>query len=201
MGVTMVLLAVLLVGSLVLVVAGLAMGQAETSKTVPVVAISMGGSLLAWHIRSLISGSGRRTAQVSRWPWVGLMVVAAFGAVTGFALFDLLTGVRTAARIALLVGGVVGLIAGVVAYIRDSDLQERARNAPLPAPEPAPEPAPGLEAEPVPRVFFDPTGEPDALRPRGVWPLPKRGSAADASLWEEPIFDDEAPPRRARRGE
>lgn len=193
-GLTLGLLAVLLVASLVLLVAGLAMvtGQ-ESLAVVPLVAISLGGSLLIWHVRALLAGSGRRTARISPWPWVGLVVVSAFGLTLGFSLFDLLTGVRSAARIALLVAGVVGLMAGLVAFVRDADINERA------AEEAPPPPIAVVEPEPV--VFFDPTGS-DQLHARGTGPMPKRGSAADASLWDAPQadFEPDEPPRRARRG-
>lgn len=201
MGVTMGLLAVLVVASLVLLVAGLALVQDPTApEGVPMVAISLGGSLLVWHLRALITGSGRRTALIGPWAWMDLVVVAAFGVTLGFSLFDLLTGVGDAPRIALLVGGVVGILAALVTYVRDADIRERILNAPLPAPaEPEPEP------EPEPVVFFDPTGEADSLRPRGTWPLPRRGSRADASLWDEPLheepdFDEGPPTLSARRG-
>lgn len=194
---TVVLLAVLLICSLVLLVGGLALAfEQDAAQAVNIVLIALGGSLLIWHIRALLFGSGRRTAQISPWPWVGLVVVAAFGATMGFALFDLLTSVRSAARIALLVAGIVGMGTAMVAFVRDADIRERGLQLPAPVPVLEPEPAPDDEPEPV---FLDPSGE-DQLRPRGVWPQPKRGSAADASLWSAPDFEEApAEPRRARR--
>lgn len=195
MGVTMGLLAVLMVASLVLGVSGLAMvSTTDGPEVVPFTAIFLGGSLLIWHIRALVMGSGRRTAMISPWPWVGLLVVSAYGLTLGFALFDLLTGVQSPARIALLSAGVVGMIAALVAFVRDADLAERARHEPVEPPASAPEPEP----EPPAPVYFDPTG-PDELRPRGVWPQPKRGTPADESLWNEVRFDDDEPIVPARR--
>ncbi|MGL5248227.1 MAG: hypothetical protein ACRC8U_08530, partial [Brooklawnia sp.] len=127
MGVTVALIAVLMVASLVVLVAGLAMVDRELPHYVPVIAITIGGSLLAWHVRAVVAGSGRRTAMISPWPWIGLVVVAAFGATLGFALFDLLTGVRSAARVALVSAGTVGMLAGVMAFVRDADIREQAR--------------------------------------------------------------------------
>ncbi len=193
MQVTMALLATLLVTSLVVLVAGLAMArEQDASQFINLTLITLGGCLVVWHLRSLLTGSGRRTAMISSWPWVGLAVVAAFGLALGFSLFDLLTGARSASRIALVVAGVVGMIAGLIGFMRDSDLRERGAHRPRPQPVAEPEP------EPEPVIVFDPTGE-DELRPRGSWPQPKRGSLADASLWEEPADQDE-PPQRARRG-
>ncbi|MGL5247011.1 MAG: hypothetical protein ACRC8U_02320, partial [Brooklawnia sp.] len=120
--------------------------------------------------------------------------VAAFGATLGFALFDLLTGVRSAARVALVSAGTVGMLAGVMAFVRDADIREQARTAPPAQAQPEPEP------EPEPAVYFDPSDQADSLRPRGTWPLPRRGTTADASLWEEPAPEEPAPARRARRG-
>ncbi len=194
MGVTVALIAVLMVASLVVLVAGLAMVDRELPHYVPVIAITIGGSLLAWHVRAVIAGSGRRTAMISPWPWIGLVVVAAFGATLGFALFDLLTGVRSAARVALVSAGTVGMLAGVMAFVRDADIREQARTAPPAQAQPEPEP------EPEPAVYFDPSDQADSLRPRGTWPLPRRGTTADASLWEEPAPEEPAPARRARRG-
>ena len=194
MGVTVALIAVLMVASLVVLVAGLAMVDRELPRYVPVIAITIGGSLLAWHVRAVIAGSGRRTAMISPWPWIGLVVVAAFGATLGFALFDLLTGVRSAARVALVSAGTVGMLAGVMAFVRDADIREQARTAPPAQAQPEPEP------EPEPAVYFDPSDQADSLRPRGTWPLPRRGTTADASLWEESAPEEPAPPRRARRG-
>lgn len=195
MGVTVVLLGVLLVASLVVLVAGLAMVEQEAPQYVPLTAITIGGGLLVWHIRAVLGGSGRRTAMISPWPWVGLVVIAAFGATLGFALFDLLTGVGNAARIALVSAGVVGMMAAVVGFVRDADIREQSRRSPAvpvaPEPEPEPEPEP---------VYFDPTGHSDQLHARGTGPLPKRGTASDASLWDEPVADETEPPRRARRG-
>lgn len=194
MPVTMGLLALLLVCSVVVLVAGLAMAnEQDASQVINVTLIASGGSLVVWHLRSLLTGSGRRTPMISRWPWVGLVVVAAFGLALGFSLFDLLTGARSASRIALLVAGVVGMLTGLVAFMRDADLRERGVYLPPPAPVVEPEP------EPEPVVVFDPTGA-DELRPRGSWPQPRRGSVADASLWEEPTFEADEPPQRARRG-
>lgn len=192
--VTVGLLALLLVASLVLVVAGLAIWSEAAPGGVAAAVIGVGGTLLIWHVRSLVAGSGRRTARISPWPWTGLVVVGGFGAVLGFALFDILTGPTSPTRIAMLVAGVVGLVAGMVGFVRDAELHERTRRVPVSA-------AVVSDDSSEPEVFFDPTQGADALRPRGVWPLPRRGSAADASLWEEPGFEDEAPPRRARRGE
>lgn len=194
LGVTVALIAVLMVASLVVLVAGLAMVDRELPRYVPVIAITIGGSLLAWHVRAVIAGSGRRTAMISPWPWIGLVVVAAFGATLGFALFDLLTGVRSAARVALVSAGTVGMLAGVMAFVRDADIREQARTAPPAQAQPEPEP------EPEPAVYFDPSDQADSLRPRGTWPLPRRGTTADASLWEEPAPEEPAPARRARRG-
>lgn len=194
MGVTVALIAVLMVASLVVLVAGLAMVDRELPHYVPVIAITIGGSLLAWHVRAVIAGSGRRTAMISPWPWIGLVVVAAFGATLGFALFDLLTGVRSAARVALVSAGTVGMLAGVMAFVRDADIREQARTAPPAQAQPEPEP------EPEPAVYFDPSDQADSLRPRGTWPLPRRGTTADASLWEESAPEEPEPPRRARRG-
>ena len=131
---------------------------------------------------------------ISPWPWIGLVVVAAFGATLGFALFDLLTGVRSAARVALVSAGTVGMLAGVMAFVRDADIREQARTAPPAQAQPEPEP------EPEPAVYFDPSDQADSLRPRGTWPLPRRGTTADASLWEESAPEEPEPPRRARRG-
>ena len=194
LGVTVALIAVLMVASLVVLVAGLAMVDRELPHYVPVIAITIGGSLLAWHVRAVIAGSGRRTAMISPWPWIGLVVVAAFGATLGFALFDLLTGVRSAARVALVSAGTVGMLAGVMAFVRDADIREQARTAPPAQAQPEPEP------EPEPAVYFDPSDQADSLRPRGTWPLPRRGTTADASLWEESAPEEPEPPRRARRG-
>ena len=194
MGVTVALIAVLMVASLVVLVAGLAMVDRELPRYVPVIAITIGGSLLAWHVRAVIAGSGRRTAMISPWPWIGLVVVAAFGATLGFALFDLLTGVRSAARVALVSAGTVGMLAGVMAFVRDADIREQAMTAPPAQAQPEPEP------EPEPAVYFDPSDQADSLRPRGTWPLPRRGTTADASLWEESAPEEPEPPRRARRG-
>lgn len=194
LGVTVALIAVLMVASLVVLVAGLAMVDRELPRYVPVIAITIGGSLLAWHVRAVIAGSGRRTAMISPWPWIGLVVVAAFGATLGFALFDLLTGVRSAARVALVSAGTVGMLAGVMAFVRDADIREQARTAPPAQAQPEPEP------EPEPAVYFDPSDQADSLRPRGTWPLPRRGTTADASLWEESAPEEPEPPRRARRG-
>ena len=194
LGVTVALIAVLMVASLVVLVAGLAMVDRELPHYVPVIAITIGGSLLAWHDRAVIAGSGRRTAMISPWPWIGLVVVAAFGATLGFALFDLLTGVRSAARVALVSAGTVGMLAGVMAFVRDADIREQARTAPPAQAQPEPEP------EPEPAVYFDPSDQADSLRPRGTWPLPRRGTTADASLWEESAPEEPEPPRRARRG-
>ena len=194
MGVTVALIAVLMVASLVVLVAGLAMVDRELPRYVPVIAITIGGSLLACHVRAVIAGSGRRTAMISPWPWIGLVVVAAFGATLGFALFDLLTGVRSAARVALVSAGTVGMLAGVMAFVRDADIREQARTAPPAQAQPEPEP------EPEPAVYFDPSDQADSLRPRGTWPLPRRGTTADASLWEESAPEEPEPPRRARRG-
>ena len=194
LGVTVALIAVLMVASLVVLVAGLAMVDRELPRYVPVIAITIGGSLLAWHVRAVIAGSGRRTAMISPWPWIGLVVVAAFGATLGFALFDLLTGVRSAARVALVSAGTVGMLAGVMAFVRDADIREQARTAPPAQAQPEPEP------EPEPAVYFDPSDQADSLRPRGTWPLPRRGTTADASLWEEPAPEEPAPARRARPG-
>ena len=195
MAVTVVLLGVLLVASLVVLVAGLAMVEQDAPQYVPLIAITIGGSLLAWHIRVVLAASGRRTAVISPWPWVGLVVIAAFGATLGFALFDLLTGVGSPARIALVSAGVVGTMAAVVGFVRDADIREQSRRAPAvpAAPEPEPEPEPE-------RIYFDPTGHSDQLHARGTGPLPKRGTASDASLWDEPVADDPEPPKRARRG-
>ena len=194
LGVTVALIAVLMVASLVVLVAGLAMVDRELPRYVPVIAITIGGSLLAWHVRAVVAGSGRRTAMISPWPWIGLVVVAAFGATLGFALFDLLTGVRSAARVALVSAGTVGMLAGVMAFVRDADIREQARTAPPAQAQPEPEP------EPEPAVYFDPSDQADSLRPRGTWPLPRRGTTADASLWEESAPEEPEPPRRARRG-
>ena len=194
LGVTVALIAVLMVASLVVLVAGLAMVDRELPHYVPVIAITIGGSLLAWHVRAVVAGSGRRTAMISPWPWIGLVVVAAFGATLGFALFDLLTGVRSAARVALVSAGTVGMLAGVMAFVRDADIREQARTAPPAQAQPEPEP------EPEPAVYFDPSDQADSLRPRGTWPLPRRGTTADASLWEESAPEEPEPPRRARRG-
>lgn len=196
MGVTVALIAVLMVASLVVLVAGLAMVDRELPHYVPVIAITIGGSLLAWHVRAVVVGSGRRTAMISPWPWIGLVVVAAFGATLGFALFDLLTGVRSAARVALVSAGTVGMLAGVMAFVRDADIREQAKAAPPAQAQPDPEPEP----EPEPAVYFDPSDQTDSLRARGTWPLPRRGTTADASLWEEPAPEEPAPARRARRG-
>lgn len=194
MSATVLLLAVLLICSLVLLVGGLALAfEQDAAQRINIVLIALGGSLLVWHVRALLFGSGRRTAQISPWPWVGLVVIAAFGATMGFALFDLLTSVRSAARIALLVAGVLGMGAAMVAFVRDADIRERGQ-PPVVKAAPEPEVEPEDEAEPV---FFDPTA--DELRPRGVWPQPRRGSAADASLWSAPDFEDEPEPKRARR--
>lgn len=191
-GVTVALIAVLMVASLVVFVTGLAMVGRELPRYLPLIAITIGGSLLAWHIRALIAGSGRRTAMVSPWPWIGLVVVAAFGATLGFALFDLLTGVRSAARIALVTAGTVGMIAGVMAFVRDADIREQSSTVP-PAPV-------QTDPEPEPTVYFDPSDKTDSLRPRGTWPLPKRGTSADASLWDEPEPVEPELAQRARRG-
>jgi len=196
--ITLVLLVALLVSALVLLVAGLSLAaKLDAASAVTVTAIALGGSLLIWHLRALIFGSGRRTAMISRWPWVDLVVIAAFGTATGFALFDMLTGVRSAARVAMLCAGFVGLVAALVAFVRDTDLHDRGLFAVQPpaAAQPAGEPEP----EPEPEVFFDPTEGADQLRPRGAWPQPRRGTAADASLWDEPEFEVQEPPRRARR--
>lgn len=193
MGPTIGLLVALLVASLVMVVAGLAMVRSAAPGMVPLAVTGAGGVLLLWHLRAVITGSGRRTAQINPWPWTGLLVVAGFGLTLGFALFDLLTGVVSPARVAMLVAGLVGLVAGLVVFIRDADLHERGQVVLVP---PAAEPEP----EPEHEVFFDPTGEPDVLHPRGVWPLPRRGSTADTSLWEEPGLADQQPAQRARRG-
>lgn len=192
MAVTAVLLSVLLIASLVVLVAGLAMAQQESPRYVPLTVITIGGSLLVWHVRAILAGSGRRTAMINPWPWVGLVVIAAFGVTLGFALFDLLTGVRSAARIALLSAGTVGVVTGVVGFVRDADSRQPSGRTQVTrsAPEPAPEPEP---------VLFDPTDQSDQLHARGTGPLPRRGTASDASLWDEPINDPE-PPRRARRG-
>jgi hypothetical protein len=193
MAVTIILLAVLMICSLVLLVGGLALAfERDAAQVVNIVLIALGGSLVFWHLRALLFGSGRRTAQISPWPWVGLVVIAAFGVTLGFSLFDLLTNVRSAARIALFSTGVVGMAAAMIAFVRDADMHERRLNAPLPQTPAVPDPEP----EPV---LFDPTRADDELRPRGVWPQPKRGSAADASLWSAPDFEEDPAPRRARR--
>lgn len=198
LAITVALLIALLVSSLVLLVAGLSLAaKLDAATAVVVAAIALGGSLLIWHLQALIRGSGRRTAMINRAPWANLVVVAAFGITTGFSLFDMLTGVRSAPRTAMLVAGLVGLVAALISFIRDTDLKERGlRTVPRPAPIVQPEPEP----EPEPQVFFDPTEGTDELRPRGSWPQPRRGSAADASLWDAPQFEDEPElPRRARR--
>ncbi len=201
LGITVGLLVALLVSALVLLVTGLSLvARSDAASAVSVTAIALGGSLLVWHLRALIAGAGRRTAMISRWPWVDLVVIAGFGVTTGFALFDMLTGVFSAARIAMLTAGLVGLVAALVAFVRDTDLRDRGlfdlpRSRPLTEPEHEPEPEP----VPEPEVFFDPTERADLLRPRGSWPQPRRGTTADASLWDEPEFEVEEPPRRARR--
>lgn len=200
LGVTIGLLVTLLVSSLVMLVAGLSLfARLDAASAVTWTSIAIGGSLLIWHLWALISGSGRKTAMISRWPWIDLVVIAAFGVATGFALFDTLTGVRSAPRIAMLAAGLVGLIAALVAFVRDTDLRDRGLLT-VSRPKPAAPPAPQPETEPEPdEVFFDPTGESDELRPRGTWPQPRRGTAADASLWDEPEFEEPEPPRRAAR--
>ena len=67
--ITLVLLVALLVSALVLLVAGLSLAaKLDAASAVTVTAIALGGSLLIWHLRALIFGSGRRTAMISRWP-------------------------------------------------------------------------------------------------------------------------------------
>ena len=194
MAITIGTLAVLLVTSVVVLVSGLAMvNQSDAAQPINLAVITIGGSLVIWHLRAVIAGSGRRTAMISPWPWIGLLVVAAFGVTLGFALFDLLTGVRSAARVALLLAGVLGMVAGLIAFMRDADLADR------PAP-PAPVSTEVVQPEPIaPKpepVYFDPTGADEA---RPIAARPRRGGDADASLWSEPTFEEAEPPRRARR--
>lgn len=191
---TMIILAILLVASVVVLVAGLAMvNQADAARVINFTVITLGGSLLIWHLRALFTGSGRRTALISPWPWIGLLVVAAFGVTLGFSLFDLLTGVRSAPRIALLAAGIIGMITGLVAFIRDADLADRPAPPEVVAPVVLqPEP---LAPKPEP-VFFDPTGVDE---PRPIGNRPRRGGDVDPALWSEPVFEEADTPRRARR--
>lgn len=196
---TVILLVALLVSSLVLLIAGLSLAaQLDAASAVVIASIALGGSLLIWHLQTLLRGSGRRTAMINRTPWVNLMVIAAFGVTTGFSLFDVLTGLRSAPRIAMLAAGLVGLVAALISYIRDTDLHDRGLLTVTPQ-APVAVPASETKPAPQPQVFFDPAEGADELRPRGSWPQPRRGTAADASLWDDPGAEAQEPPRRARR--
>lgn len=196
LGLTMTLLAILLIASLVVLVSGLAMVQEiDAARVISLTIIGLGGGLLVWHMRALFMGSGRRSALLSPWPWTGLLVVAAFGMVLGFALFDMLTAIRSPARIALLAAGLIGTLTGLTGFVRDAELRDRKVAEPAAADAPA-----IVQPEPVPEqppVYFDPTGREDELRP--IANRARRSGGADAALWEEPAFEQPEPIRRARR--
>ena len=190
MGMTIATLIVSLVCSLGLLVSGLAMANnGGGTSIVSAVVITIGGCVLAWFIWVLLAGAGRRSAQTNAWPPIGLIITALFGLATGYSLFSLLTSPVQAVNISMLVAGILGLAASITIFIRDTDLAER-----------------GSTDQNIhhtgahsPHRLVDSDVHQDHLVARGHYPLPQRGSSADAELWDF-TMDDTAEIRRARRG-
>ncbi len=125
LGTAQVLLAVLLATSLIVLVASAAMiFYSQASLVVTVLTLVLGGSLLAWHVRLLISGSGRTRPTITTNLPIALIVVGCFAAITGFGLFEVLGGRIEPIRIVLALAGAIGLVASLIALIRDAGEEE-----------------------------------------------------------------------------
>ena len=125
LGTAQVLLALLLATSLILLVASAAMiFYSQASLVVTVLTLVLGGSLLAWHVRLLISGSGRTRPTITTNLPIALIVVGCFAAITGFGLFEVFGGRVEPIRIVLALAGAIGLVASLIALIRDAGEEE-----------------------------------------------------------------------------
>ena len=116
LGVTATLLALLLACSLIVLIASLAMVfYSQASLVITVLTIVLGGSLLAWHIRVLIGGSGRTKSTITTNFSIALIVIGCFAMITGFGLFDVLGGRVEPTRIVLAIAGFIGLVCALIA--------------------------------------------------------------------------------------
>lgn len=158
----------------------------------------IGASLGIWHLTAIARGAGRRHARVNRHAQLGLLSTVGFGLVTGYGLCEMATQGPGHVRLVLLAAGIVGLVTSLVIISRDTDRADLAE--PVEAEQIQDEDIPAEQnAEPairLPELDEDETG--GELYRRGQYPLPRRGSSADAQLWDS--FEDEPRPRRARRG-
>lgn len=125
LGTAQVLLALLLATSLIVLVASAAMiFYSQASLVVTVLTLVLGGSLLAWHVRLLISGSGRTRPTITTNLPIALVVAGCFAAITGFGLFEVFGGRVEPIRIVLALAGAIGLVASLIALIRDAGEEE-----------------------------------------------------------------------------
>ena len=130
LGVTATLLALLLACSLIVLIASLAMVfYSQASLVITVLTIVLGGSLLAWHIRVLIGGSGRTKSTITTNFSIALIVIGCFAMITGFGLFDVLGGRVEPTRIVLAIAGFIGLVCALIAFIRDTGQEHEARES------------------------------------------------------------------------
>ncbi|WP_311553428.1 hypothetical protein [Propionimicrobium lymphophilum] len=138
LGVTATLLALLLACSLIVLIASLAMVfYSQASLVITVLTIVLGGSLLAWHIRVLIGGSGRTKSTITTNFSIALIVIGCFAMITGFGLFDVLGGRVEPTRIVLAIAGFIGLVCALIAFIRDTGQEHEARESEEKKEEPA----------------------------------------------------------------
>ncbi|WP_277033863.1 hypothetical protein [Propionimicrobium lymphophilum] len=130
LGVTATLLALLLACSLIVLIASLAMVfYSQASLVITVLTIVLGGSLLAWHIRVLIGGSGRTKSTITTNFSIALIVIGCFAMITGFGLFDVLGGRVEPTRTVLAIAGFIGLVCALIAFIRDTGQEHEARES------------------------------------------------------------------------
>ena len=138
LGVTATLLGLLLACSLSVLIASLAMVfYSQASLVITVLTIVLGGSLLAWHIRVLIGGSGRTKSTITTNFSIALIVIGCFAMITGFGLFDVLGGRVEPTRIVLAIAGFIGLVCALIAFIRDTGQEHEARESEEKKEEPA----------------------------------------------------------------
>jgi len=122
---TLVVVVTLVMASLIVFVIGLALAAGQAASTAAIAfSIAVGGSFLGWYVKALVSGSGRSTARINAWPPIGLVSASCFAVITGYGLFEMLTGTHLGTRIALFAAGIVGAGAALVAFVRDADAAE-----------------------------------------------------------------------------
>ncbi len=196
MTVSIVLVAIALITSIVIAASSsYLLARTSTISLITIAGIAVAVMTAAWFIWALIKGTGRRYATISPILHASVVIPGLYGMVAGYGLYSAFGASFQPLIIAIGLAGLIGVAISIVILIRDLDIADHRLD----------DPSYGYR-ERVSRPLIHTveidlnSHHGDELVSRGCGPLPRRGTLADATLWDDPADDEPTQvikPRRA----